>query len=259
VIARNVIQNYIQSRLPSIEEIEQEATRLISIGYKTKKGKLLTRLNRHSKKRFSNPEQRSFVEDDIELFKRLTINGYIIPTTSENAGGRVVSSFTLMPSWIRNLVTIDGERLQEVDFVCLHPNIAMNIYSGLSEYITHQKVAKNANMDVLDVKKEHLSFFNKPWENICNSPLYSYYCKAEPGMMERIYLDKKENGYINTFRQMVTKEVEIMTEIIARLNKRDIFVGYIYDALTCLPGQIDIVRDEMNKVILEFGVKTIAK
>src|ERR1035437_10361686 len=94
---------------------------------------------------------------------------------SAESGGRVVDSFTLMPSWIRNLVKINGKRLIECDYIALHPNIAIKLYGGKTEYITHGDVALELKLKVLPVKVEHLSFFNKKVWGMKHSFLYDYY------------------------------------------------------------------------------------
>ena len=50
-----------------------------------------------------------------------------------------------------------------------------------------------------------------------------------------------------------------MMDVIQRLNAMEIYVGYVYDALICIPKHQYIVEDVMNRAILEHGVKTIAK
>jgi len=185
--------------------------------------------------------------------------------SGEKNGGRIVDSFTLMPSWIRNMCTINGQPIVEIDYTALHPNIAMELYGGGSSYITHSEIAEKANIDLKLVKKEHLSFFNKTWDQMMHSPLFTYYWLNEPDMMENIYRDKTNyfffdvNRYKITSRRMFRKEVEIMSDVIKTLNAEGIYVGYVYDALFCHPDQKQRVQEVMNEVILQHGVKTKAK
>jgi len=239
-----------------------EARRLVNLGYTTKKGKKLTFLNKHSTDYFKNPFERSFVELNIELFNYLTENGLMIPIEGNDAsGGRVVDSLTLMPSWIRNLIKVDGKYLTECDFVCLHPNIAMQIYGGSKEYLNHNDVEIASNIDVKTVKIEHLSFFNKEVWQMKVSPLYTYYLATEPQMLRKIEQEKYNSVHKHkiTSRKMFKKEVDIMTEVIQILSKENTSVGYIYDALICHPDNADRVKMVMDKVCLKHGVKTIAK
>jgi hypothetical protein len=267
-ICRNLFYFYIDLRLPTIQEIEREATRLIKLGFKNKKGKKLARRNKQANSYFKNYEELTFVEDAIEIFKYLTNEkGIMIPTIGgEASGGRVVDSFTLMPGWIRNLVTYKGVNLRDCDYSCLHPNIVMHEYGGSSQYLTHEKLAEYLKIEELEVKIEHLSFFNKQFWQMKKSPLFKYYQENEPWMLENLINEKlnneikqKENKHKITSRRLFKKEVEIMTDAIEELNHQGIYVMYVYDALFCHPKDFDVVKMTMNKVILEHGVKTRAK
>lgn len=260
IICKNLIDFYSEIELPTVAEIKKEGKRLVKLGFKTKKGKKLTHLNKHTKEYFKDAYTRSFVEDNIDLFEFLTKRGFMIPTPGdEKSGGRVVDSFTLMPSWIRNLCKVNGQFLAEADYSALHPNIAVSIYGGNSEFITHQKVAEEANIELLEAKVEHLSFFNKNWRQMSESPLFDFYTKKEPKMMEAIFRDKEEYDHKITSMRMFKVEVEVMAEVIDELNKKGIQVLYVYDALMCEPSVKNIVVECMNTVIINHGVKTIAK
>lgn len=50
-----------------------------------------------------------------------------------------------------------------------------------------------------------------------------------------------------------------MSSVIAKLNQESIYVGYVYDALLCAPQDAARVKEVMDSVILEHGVKTSAK
>jgi len=110
-------------------------------------------------------------------------------------------------------------------------NIAIKLYKGKESYITHQSVAEKACINVRIVKREHLAFFNKTLKGMRKSPLYKYYSQHEPAMLERIRKDKKEYGYKVTSRRMFEAEVDIMTDVITKLNAQGIEVLYVYDAL----------------------------
>lgn len=257
IICRNLLIVYQRITLPTQDEILEKARRFVKEGYKTKKGKILTFRNKHSNKHWKNAEKRSFVEDNIELFVYLTKRGYMIPQPgSDISGGRVVDSFTLMPSWIRNMCKINDKRLVEVDYSTLHPNIAINIYGGSGRNINHTDVANYLGISRKEAKIEHLSFFNKRWKSMINSPLFMYYNKYEPGMMNNIFFDKSEFGYKITSHRLFKTEVEIMTQVIKELNDMNIYVGYVYDALLCNPVYESEVIEVMNKVVKEFNINT---
>lgn len=260
-ICNNLIQIYPYISLPTEEEIKAEAKRLVKLNY-SKKGKELTFLNKHPKSYFKNPEKRSFVEDALEIFEYLTKNGLMIPRKgSEKSGGRVVDAFSRMPAWIRNLVKVNGESLDVWDLSCLHPNIAMSLYGGSKEFLTHGVLAEESGIPEDIVKIEHLSFFNKHPKEMEESPLFEYYTRSEAEMMKNIINEKYRSRYQHriTSRRMFKKEVEIMTDVITQLNKEGIKVLYIYDALGCLPNHSERVKQLLDETALKHGVKTRAK
>lgn len=262
-ICSNLLKIYQKLDLPTTEELLGIAKQLIKKGYTTKKGKVLTMRNKHKNNYWKDFHNRSFVEDSIDIFDYLTNRGFMIPTAGdEHSGGRVVDSFTLMPSWIRNEITIDGKKLVECDYRALHPNIAMKLYGGSyrrKNFITHEYVAEMAHLDVKKVKVSHLSFFNMKWEDMIHSPLFNYYQALEMDMLYRIYNDKKEHGHKITSQKMFAVEVQIMTDVIKYLNSVGIYVLYVYDALLCEEKDKAVVIETMNRIVLEHGVKTTVK
>ncbi|MBG6110984.1 hypothetical protein IWX84_001866 [Flavobacterium sp. CG_9.10] len=261
VIATNLLKLYPRIELPTNNELKAEANRLIGEKHRTKKGKILTKLNNHSKDYFKDASQRSYVEENIKAFKFYTDISYMIPSIgAAKSGGRVVDSFTLMPGWIRNLITIDGERIVLVDYKALHPNIAMSIYGGSKKFLTHQQVAEESDIELKDVKIQHLSFFNETIMGMKRNPLYKYYQKSQPLLLKNIEDEKRSSEFKHkiTSMKMFAKEVEIMTECIRRLNEIGIYVGYVYDALFCKESEREIVQKIMNEVAVELGVNTIA-
>ena len=261
-ICRNLIKMYAGLTLPNKEQLIKEAKRLITKGYKTKKGKELKFLNKHLMSYYKHPEQISFVEDGLEIFEYLTNNGLMVPKVGgENSGGRVVDSLTLMPSWIRNLIKWNGKRLYECDYSALHPNIAISLYGGHTQHLKHGDLANDLRLDVKQIKVEHLSFFNKTTHQMKESPLYDYYEAKEPRMLRNIITEKHstEHKHKITSRRMFAKEVEIMTEVIVTLNAEGIYVLYVYDALLCSPKDTKRVLSLMDRVALKNDVYTTAK
>ena len=259
-ICSNLIAMYPKIDLPTSEELLSIGKLLAKEGRTTKKGKILTMRNKHKVHYWLDVKNRSFVEDNIELFEFLTGRGFMIPSAGDfHSGGRVVDSFTLMPSWIREQITIEGKKLTECDYSALHPNIAINLYDGSLTYLTHQMVADRAGIHVDNVKIEHLSFFNMKWNDMRKSPLFNYYSKHEPDMLARIYHDKNELGYKITSQKMFGVEVAIMTDVIKYLNDKGIYVLYVYDALLCEEKDFNLVAKTMNRIILKHGIITCIK
>lgn len=259
-ICSNLVKMYPKIELPSPKELLAIGKKLVKQGHKTKKRKILTIRNKHKNDYWKDSDNRSFVEDNILLFEFLTSRGFMIPSVGDDkSGGRVVDSFTLMPAWIREQITVDGIKLTECDYTALHPNIAIKLYVGKLSYLTHQNVAERTGIDVNSIKTEHLSFFNKQWLAMLKSPLFEFYSKYEPDMLSRIYNDKKEHGYKVTSAKMFSVEVAIMTDVIKHLSTIGINVLYVYDALLCEEKDKTIVVETMNRIILEHGVYTCVK
>lgn len=259
-VCANLINIYPKISLPSAIDLISKARNLVKNRYHTRKGKRLTMRNKHKDHYWKDFKNRSFVEDNIKLFKALTSKGYLIPTIGgDKSGGRVVDSFTLMPKWIRDEITIDDDKLIECDYTALHPNIAIKLYEGKQSYITHEIVAKNCSIEEVKAKREHLSFFNKKICHMKSSPVFKYYNQKETEMIENIFHDKKSNNYKVTSVKMFKVEVAIMTDVIKYLNSVGIYVIYVYDALLCKPKDLEIVTETMNRIVLQHGVKTIVK
>ena len=142
-ICSNLLMLYPKITLPTDNELISEGKRLVKANHKTKKGKILTFRNKKTNSYWKDSNNRSFVEDDIKMFNYLTKISYLIPLEgSEASGRRVVDSFVLIPSWIRNMIKIDGNNTKEVDYSCFHPNIAQKIYGGSGKNINHTTVAE---------------------------------------------------------------------------------------------------------------------
>lgn len=259
-ICSNLIRMYPKIDLPTSEELLAIGKQLVAEGHTTKKGKILTVRNKHKDHYWLDVKNRSFVEDNIKLFEFLTGRGSMIPSAGDmDSGGRVVDSFTLMPAWIREQITIDGKKLPEFDYTALHPNIAIKLYDGSLACLTHGLVAEKTGIDLKDVKIEHLSFFNMTWNDMRKSPLFGYYATNEPDMLARIYKDKNEHGHKITSQKMFKVEVDIMSAVISDLNAKGVYVLYVYDALMCEEKDSKLVAETMNRIILEHGVKTSVK
>lgn len=259
-ICSNLVKMYPKIELPTSSELLAIGKRLVKEGHRTKKQKILTMRNNHKDSYWKDVKNRSFVEDNIKLFEFLTNRGFMIPSVGdEKSGGRVVDSFTLMPAWIRQQITVNGIKLTECDYTALHPNIAIKIYNGKQTYLTHENVAEKANIETKKVKVLHLSFFNMEWKDMLKSPLFTYYSKNESDMLSHIYYDKKEHGHKVTSAKMFSVEVAIMTDVIKHLSTIGINVLYVYDALLCEEKDKAIVVETMNRIILEHGVYTRVK
>jgi hypothetical protein len=262
VICVNLLEFYKYVVLPTENEIKIKAKILVKLGYTNKKRKTLIFNNKKGGNYYPNPDKLVFVEDSLIVYEYLTRNGLLVPRPgNKKSGERVVDSFTLMPSWIRKLVKINGQPIAEADYSCLHPNIAMLLYGGNARNLAHSDLETELGVGIDIVKLEHLSFFNKEVSQMKQSPLFKYYQKHEPAMLDAIIKEKNESefGHKITSRRLFAKEVEIMTEVVSRLNEEGIFVGYVYDALFFDPVYSQKVVEVMNEVAADLGVFTTAK
>ena len=265
-ICLNLLEFYKSIVLPTEQEIRIEAKRLVKMGLPNKKGKMLIFRNKKCRDYYPNPHKLVFVEDSLKVFDYLTKNGLLIPRPgAEKSGGRVVDSFTLMPGWIRKLIKINGQPIAEADYSCLHPNITMSLYGGSTRNLKHIDLCKETKDEKIKeelalVKKEHLSFFNKKVLQMKKSPLFQYYNEQESSMLHSIINEKNSSPFEHkvTSRRLFAKEVEMMTEVVSRLNEEGIFVGYIYDALFFDPAFSQKVIEVMNEVALDLMVFTTA-
>lgn len=264
LICKNLILFYSQVTLPSEEEIYKKGKELEKQNYMTRKGKRLVCLQKRKAELFPT-DQYAHVETGIKIFRYLfnsPVHRFKIPRIgSMRSGGRIIDSIVLVPSWIRKHLKVNGRKAVELDYTCLHPNIAVHIYRGTQRFLTHQKVANELGCDEKIIKTEHLSFFNKSIDQMKKSPLYRYYSDREPEMLERIMKEKQssEFKYKITSRKLFSYEVQIMTAVIKELNALGIYVGYVYDALICEESKVSIVRNKMNTVIQRMGVYTGVK
>jgi hypothetical protein len=263
VISRSVLKLIEHVNVPSEEELMLVGKQLVKKGHTNKKGKILTLLGNRKKEDWEDKDVRVFLEDHIALFSYLTKdNFFLIPTPgSEKSGKRVVDSFTLMPRWCRKLLKIDNEPIAIIDFSCLHPNIAISEFKGNSRWLTHDSVALMSGIVRDEVKNEHLSFLNKEFWQMKESPLFKFYMDLEPKMMNNLLEDRRNSkyGYKQTSRTLLGKEVQIMTSVFEALEKENILAGYVYDAVFCKESDRFRVQEIMNRMVLEHSVYTTAK
>lgn len=257
VIGMNCLKLQLTVDMPTEDQIISHARQLVKEGYVTPKGKKLTFRNGHTNDYWADSDQRSFVEDNIEWFNVLTKEGFMVPIIGEaKSGGRVVDSFTLMPSWIRSLILIDGEQIQGRDFSALHPNLANLIYGDNKESITHTQVAEYLGIDRRLAKVEHLSFFNKDVWAMKKSPLWKYYEDNHKNLLDNVVDQKNAKGYKITSQELLNAEVGLMTEVIDELNQQGIFPIYVYDALYFRSDMMSEIENVMRSVAKRFGVNT---
>lgn len=267
-IIKNIINTYKDLELPRVESIRLRGKQLEGNKYRTKNGSLLISSSNANKYK----EKVSIIERDIYLYRLLTYNGegFRIPTTFTNAGGRVGDSINMMPSWIRDMIKYKGSKMIEKDFSTLHPNIVLKIYSDkdneIQKPITHQEIADYLGKSRLSIKQNHLSFFNDQESSMKRYRIWDYYINNYPIMLTNLINDRENWNIIAnitgltkhkyTSRILFIEEVKLMTNIINILNKRNIPILYIYDALLVSPKYSEELKEIMNNESSKMNIKS---
>lgn len=252
-IAKNELINRPFMLFPTQEEAKAHLINLSKSGKTNKRGKQIKVLGKHSKNEYPDCV---FVEDYLLILEYLQKLPLPI-IVGDNGGNRVITSFNFMPSVLRGLIKFNGAKLSEVDYSCLHPNIIQFIYGGSNQKaIDHQEVADYLGITRQEAKIEHLSFFNKEWEQMMRSPLFKYYLDNEVQMMTNLYHSKSENGYKSTSKDCFYFETELMRDNVKDMLEEGISVLYCFDALYVHPDDLKTAERIMNKNAEEFGLLT---
>lgn len=256
VLGRNSLNLYSSVDLLPIDEVKEILEQVIKDGYINKKGKRLVKLGKNVS-RYPR-EDYVYFEEYLESYEFLT-DGFLIPiVTDEKAGHRVIDSFNLMPSIIRKHLLINGEPITEVDYSCLHPNIANRIYRGEdNSQIKHEDAADYLGISRKEAKIEHLSFFNKGVKAMEDSPLYKYYYDNRRDLLFAVENDKIRHECKKvTSQKMFDLETQLMSSVVSKLSGEGINVMYVFDALYVAEKDKKKVQSIMNKTAEEFKINT---
>lgn len=252
-IAKNELMNKPFMLFPTQEEAKVHLQTLVKSGKTNKRGKKIKTLGKHSRKDFKDCV---FVEDYLQILDYLEKLPLPI-IVGDNGGNRVITGFNFMPSVLRGLIKFNGSPLAEADYSCLHPNIIQFIYGGTNQKaIDHQEVADYLGITRQEAKIEHLSFFNKEWEQMMRSPLFKYYSDNEPQMMSNLYYEKSKDGYKSTSKDCFYFETELMRDNVKDMLEEGINVLYCFDALYVHPDHLKTAERIMNKNAEEFALLT---
>lgn len=252
-VAKNELMNRPFMMFPTQEEAKEHLQKLVKEGKTNKRGKQIKVLGKHSKNEYPDCV---FVEDYLQILDYLEKLPLPI-IVGDNGGNRVITAFNFMPSVLRGLIKFNGSSLAEADYSCLHPNIIQFIYGGSNQKaIDHQEVADYLGITRQEAKIEHLSFFNKEWEQMMRSPLFKYYSDNESQMMSNLYYEKSKNGYKSTSKDCFYFETELMRDNVNDMLEEGINVVYCFDALYVHPEDIKRAKEVMNKNAEEFGLLT---
>lgn len=232
---------------------------LVKNGFETNKGKKLKYRGKKSRPKSLNRDNIRFLEDDIILYENLVKGGVIIPTIGNSkSGGRVYDAHNLCPSWIRNKMMINGEAVSELDYSCLHPNLACYLHGNTKITISHLDVSKKLGISLKKAKRLHLSFFNLKYEDFVNSQLVKYYLKTQP-IMYKSLLESKRSSQKELTYQLFGLETKIMTDVVKDFESNNILALYVFDAMYVQESKIPEALKIMNTVVDRMGINTCAK
>jgi len=253
-IARRTLLAYMYVDLPSEAKVKNRAFYLVK--NKIEKGGKIYRAR--YKDNYKKNTYR-FVDKDIKRYKFYVEPSYIIPNISEKVG-RVYHTFNMIPSWIRELLNIEGEQMVEVDFAALHPNIAVSLFHGFNSprHINHQEIADYLNTTKAEVKEGHLRYFNEPVKKMNLNPVDKFYEDKFPSMIDGIKKIKEKNYRAITYK-LFNLETKIMEECMRRFEKEQIVALYIFDAFGVAESKVERTKQIMNEVAEMYNVLTIAK
>lgn len=275
-----ITESHAYLTLPCVAEINAKAIELNGTRHK---GKTLVlcknNARKRSRKELDDNGKVRVLEGDIERYKRIISQGIKIPCAPGDFP-RVIDTFGQMPYWICNMVKIDGEQSVELDFTSLHPQLLYGILKPMlpqNEQYTFEKVL-SADGDVhlgvarmlksmykaysdrteddirSEVKIEHLSFFNRRWDDLIRHKPYRVYQRLETFMRLNKAIKECTGGYRNTSRILFSLEVSLMTSIVRELHSRGIHFIYKYDALLVPASKKDVVAELMNSVASRCGL-----
>lgn len=320
IIAKNTVLMISKNNvvLPTIDQLKRKARKMAkeyapltsyyerkkkNAGEKVKKYKGKYCVLKREEGEEINTKKVRVLHENIERFKSLykiigndtTTGKFKIPKLSNHNDysrvicERVYDSTSMIPSWIRDEIVVNGERIIANDFKALHPHIMMKIYGAPSDYTKIQtedihKLIENATgIDRDLVKTQHLSFFNKKLRDVIpedrvkeiyehqqdNSKAIKWKATVKEKIV-RFYYENHEQMLLNmlggklgmrlqhkaTAEILFKAEVDLMTEIINELNSIDIYTFYVYDCLYSKESDKGIVRQIMNAVASRNGYKT---
>ena len=263
-IAKNVIANisvekvFPQLELPSINQVEAILKRYADSKYETPKGKKYKNPSNKKRQRLLEGSEVIYTDDLMKIYKYLTKDGIIQFSIGNEGCPRPVFSITLMPKAIRNEITMNGQKLVELDFTALHPNIANCLYGENKSMISHQDMADYLKFPLLKAKKYNLSYFNYEEKYFLNSKASNYYKANHPVLYNELLRIKQIDPMIIT-HSLFQKEVELMEKIYVKLDKRGIIPVYVYDAVLVIEKHVDETRQIMNSVAKQMGIHSIVK
>ncbi len=239
--------------LPTESQVKTLLEKEARSGYVTKKGKRLKILGNKKRQTSGEGSDIIYTEDLLKIYRYLTKDGVKLYSTGNQSCPRPISSTTLIPAIIRDQITLNGKELFELDFTCLHPNIANFLYGGNANMITHDDMADFLKVDEKVAKKLNLSYLNYEEKFFLNSRASKFYKTEHPDLFNNLLRIKQKDPKIIT-HQMFNKEVELMTRIFLELDRHEILPMYVYDAVYVIEDDVAKAKQIMNDTAYSMGI-----
>jgi len=267
VVASNIISKISVEKvfplleLPNVNQVQSHLESLANSKFTSKKGRLYKLPNNKRRERSLEGSNVTYTDDIMIIYKYLTKGGIKLYSTGNKNCPRPVSSITLIPKVIRDLITMNGQKLVEVDFSALHPNIANHLYGINKKMITHQEMADYFNYsedELFKAKKLNLSYFNYEEKHFLNSKASKFYKEKHPGLYDELLRIKQIDPKQITYA-LFRKEVELMTRVFIELDWHGILPVYVYDAVLVIEKNAEKTKEVMDIIAKQMGVYTVAE
>ena len=267
--------NEIPSRyeFPSIESVEALSEQMVASGATNNEGKLYVLDYQESdfktvKKRIKT-KKASYtmsvrvkvnqnvvsIQEGIAIYKRFLNEGLYFKDTGKHT--RYYTSLSLMPSWIRKLIKIDGQEIIENDFSALHNRLVNSYCGSICPELTGDSHTKLMNALGLQSRQEAkmigLSYWNsrimfgKTVASKANAEAFGkmdeFLQTKYPKIWYALY-DIKSQSHTDMSKLLMRMERELMENVINE------FVGdapyiYTYDCIYCTKS----IKTEMESLI----------
>lgn len=255
---------------PLIEYVESEGRKKVKNGDRNKNGQLYIweytqddwalKVDKKTKiiSRWKINKDVVSIQEGIDIYKRFLTEGFYFLYKGDHT--RYYNTFSLLPSWIRKLILIDGKEMIENDYTALHNRIMYQLILKWCkveiELLTgnsHSKLAKMLGIEREEAKLIGLSYWNSrildevTTSSKKNKALFEKMdelMKSYPGVWEwmcAIKIGKHKNMSVILLRE----ERYLMDRVVNTILDKNEPYLYAYDCIYATRN----IKDEMEKLI----------
>lgn len=269
-IYKKLIDTITRYSFPTIEYVEQIARQMVKNKAMNKKGKRYVmeykdgdyylKYNKKTKTytRWKSNENICSIQDCIDIYRRFLSNGFCF--TYINNHTRYYTSYSLLPSWIRELILIDGKAVIENDYTALHNRILNKLFEDYNLptiiYLTGDSHTQLANLFFVtrqEAKTIGLSYWNsrivdnktiasksnKSIFEFMDIMLQTYYPKHWDKLVEW-----KKKDHRNMSVMLMREERKLMDVVVANYVGDEPYI-YCYDCIYTTKN----IKNEMESLI----------